>query len=170
MTEEKVRETYEAALAQDPHAFTTATVRHVLIAYEPEAGGTRTNEEALARAQEVKQRLEDGADFTEIAREYSDDPGSNTRGGRYVSYLVNDWVEPFKEAVLSLPYGTISDPVETEYGYHIIMVENRHEQAFEEISELLEGQAVNEMYEAFLNEELPSLIEQLELPVSDDHS
>src|SRR5690606_7039197 len=44
VTEEKVEEAYGAILAQDPHAFTTATVRHVLVAFEPVAGEVRTNE------------------------------------------------------------------------------------------------------------------------------
>lgn len=170
VTEAKVQEAYDAALAVDPHAFTTATVRHVLVAFEPQAGETRTKEEALNRALEVKQLLEDGGDWTEVAKQYSDDPGSNLSGGRYVSYMVNDWVEPFKEAALSLPYDTISDPVETQFGYHIMMVEKRHEQTLEEVAELVEGQAVNELYAEFLNEELPNLIVKLESPVSDDQS
>jgi len=168
VTEEKVKELYESTLAADPHAYTLATVRHVLVAFEPEGGEKRTKEEALQRAQEVKAKLDAGADFAEIAKEYSDDPGSSAQGGRYVSNPVSDWVEPFKEAVLALEIGEISDPVETEYGYHVILVEERKGQSYEDVQKLLEGQVVNQIYSEFMEDELPVLIKEINLPSTQD--
>lgn len=164
VTEDKVQAMYEQALELDPNAYTTATVRHVLVMFEPADGEARTDEEALERALEVKELLEGGEDFGQVAKEYSEDDGSKNNGGRYVSALINEWVEPFKEAALELPLNTISDPVKTEYGYHVMLVEDRREQPFEEVQTLLQGQAVNEIYANFMNEELPELIKKLELP------
>jgi len=168
VTEEQVQELYESTLEADPHAYTLATVRHVLVAFEPVGGEARTKEEALKRAQAVKAKLDAGADFAEIAKEYSDDTGSSQQGGRYVSNPVSDWVEPFKEAVLALEIGLISDPVETEYGYHVILVEERKDQTYEEVKELLQGQAVNQIYSEFMEDELPVLIQEINLPSAQD--
>jgi len=162
-TEDKLQELYDDTLAGDPEAYTAATVRHVLIAFEPESGDARSKEDALALAQEIQGKLNAGEDFAEVAKEYSDDPGSKASGGKYVSVLVNDWVEPFKEAVLSLPIGDISAPVETEYGYHIITVEERQKQSLEDVKELLEGQVVDQIYTDFIANELPALIEKIDL-------
>lgn len=169
VTEEKVQELYESTIKADPHAYTLATVRHVLVAFEPQVGEARTKEEALKRAQQVKAKLDGGADFAEIAKEYSDDPESSQQGGRYVSNPVSDWVEPFKETVLALEIGEISEPVETEYGYHVILVEERKEQTLEDVRDLLQGQAVNQIYSEFMEDELPVLIREMDLPgVQDD--
>lgn len=169
-TEEKMKELYESTLATDPNAYTLATVRHVLVAFEPQGGEARTKEEALQRAREVKAKLDAGADFAEIAKEYSDDPGSSAQGGRYVSNPVSDWVEPFRQAVLALDIGEISEPVETEYGYHVILVEERKDQTYEEVKDLLQGQVVNQIYSDFMEDELPVLIQEIRLPTSEDGS
>lgn len=163
VTEERIQEIYHTALAENPHAYTTATVRHVLVAFEPEGGEPRSKEAALERAQEIKSLLESGEDFAEVAESYSDDPGSKNNGGRYEAVNVNNWVEPFKEAVLELDIGTISEPVETAYGYHVIQVEERAVPGLDELRDQLEGQAIDEYYKVFVNDELPALIEEIKL-------
>lgn len=60
-------------------------------------------------------------------QKYSEDPGSAEKGGLYENTPVSTWVEAFKEAAKTLPLNKISDPVETEYGYHIMKVEARTE-------------------------------------------
>lgn len=164
-TDDMLKELYDDALAADPHAFTVATVRHVLVAFSPTEGEERTNEEALARAQEIKKMLEEGQDFAKVAEEYSDDGGSKNNGGKYESTLVNNWVQPFKEAAVTLPIGTISDPVETTYGYHIITVEERKEQSLDEVKELLSGEIIDQIYSDFINNELSDLIKKIDLSV-----
>jgi len=164
VSDEKVKELYDQELKADPHAFTLATVRHVLVAFEPDEGEKRTNEKALAIAKEIKQILESGQDFAEVAQKYSDDGGSKNNGGKYESVPVSNWEEPFKEAAVTLPIGKISDPVETVYGYHIIKVEERKEQTFEELREELEQVLMDEIYMNFVNQELDGLIEKIDLP------
>ncbi|OUN00509.1 MAG: hypothetical protein BAA02_05870 [Paenibacillaceae bacterium ZCTH02-B3] len=133
VTEDEMRAEFE----KSPQDFNTATVRHVLIATTDSQTGEekRTEEEALQLAREVKDKLQKGADWNEIAREYSDDPGSKENGGLYENVKTGLWVEAFKKAANSQPVGVIGDPVKTEYGYHVIKVESRNEATFETLGE-----------------------------------
>lgn len=86
----------------------------------------RTEEEALALAQEIRQRLDAGEDFAALAVQYSDDPGSKTAGGSLGWYGRGEgFVQEFEDAAFALQTGQISDPVKTQFGYHIIQVDDR---------------------------------------------
>lgn len=82
----------------------------------------RGEDETLALAQEIRQRLLDGEDFATLAEEYSDDPGSAANGGDLGWFGEGAMVAPFEEAAFSLQPGEISEPVQTDFGYHIIEV------------------------------------------------
>jgi len=133
VTDEELR----AEFGKAPQDFNVATVRHVLIATLDSQTGEekRTEEEALQLAREVKDKLVKGADWNEIAKEYSDDPGSKDNGGLYENQKTGVWVDAFKNAVNTQPIGVIGDPVKTEYGYHVIKVESRTEASFEKLGE-----------------------------------
>ncbi len=86
----------------------------------------RTEAEALAIAQDVKKKLDAGGDFKALAIEFSDDPGSKAQGGELGWYAKGQGlVQEFEDAAFSLPVGQISDPVKTQFGYHIIQVEEK---------------------------------------------
>lgn len=82
----------------------------------------RSDEEALALAQELVSQLRNGADFAALAKEYSDDFSSRDSGGDLGWFGRGRMVPEFEEAAFSLDVGEISDPVKTVYGYHIIQV------------------------------------------------
>jgi foldase protein PrsA len=80
-----------------------------------------------ATANEIKQKLADGADFAELAKEYSTDEGTKENGGELGFFAKGTMVTEFDEVAFTLPVNEISDPVKTDYGYHIIKVEEKKE-------------------------------------------
>ena len=82
----------------------------------------RTLDEARALAEELRQRILDGEDFATLAAEYSDDLGSGQNGGDLDWFGLGAMVAPFEEAAFALAPGEISEPVETQFGYHLIEV------------------------------------------------
>lgn len=99
------------------------TASHILLAYKSATaageGVTRTKEEALALAEDIKKQLSEGADFAALAKKYSDD-GSGAKGGSLGTFARGAMVAPFEAAAFALAQGAISDPVETQFGYHLI--------------------------------------------------
>ncbi|MBP1155327.1 MULTISPECIES: peptidylprolyl isomerase [unclassified Paenibacillus] len=162
-SDEKLKPVYDAKLAAYPAEFVRATVRHILIGFEDAAGQARTKEEAKKKALEIQSKLKNGEDFATLARQFSEDAGSKEEGGLYDNEFVSIWVEPFKNAVLELQLNHLSDPVETDYGYHVIRVEGRSTLTFEQVKKELKYEFVNQAYETFMNSELPKLIERFDL-------
>ena len=87
--------------------------------------GITTEAEALALATELRQRILDGEDFAALAVEYSDDTGSGANGGDLGWARRGAYVAEFDEAAFSLPIGETSEPIKTQFGYHIIQVIER---------------------------------------------
>jgi len=118
--------------------YETARARHILIRAKgsplPVQPGKKelTDEEALAKAQEIHKRLLAGEDFAALAKAESDDVRSGANGGDLGPQKHNQTVPPFDQAVFSLPVGEISEPVKTQFGYHIIKVEQRELKPFDE--------------------------------------
>lgn len=102
-----------------------ADVSHILVTYKGASNAaadvSRTKEQALARAQDLKKQLDGGASFEEIARTQSDGP-SKQNAGKLGPIGRTDLVAPFAEVAFTQAEGVISDPVETTFGYHIIRV------------------------------------------------
>jgi len=91
-------------------------VRHILIATHAE----RSQEEARDKAQQLYQQLVEGADFAQLAREHSDDPGSAAQGGNLGRIERGVFDPDFEQAAFALGEGDISEPVKTRFGYHLI--------------------------------------------------
>lgn len=118
----------------------TATVRHILFMTRGESEEEKA--EVREKAEKVLEMAKSGQDFAELAKEYSEDPGSKDEGGLYESFPKGRMVKSFEEAAFNLPIGSISDLVETEYGYHIIKVvdRQREEEPYEEVKDQLRQQ------------------------------
>jgi peptidyl-prolyl cis-trans isomerase D len=95
---------------------------HILIA-PADPKDPKADAEALAKAQQVLAQLKAGKDFGELARKFSSDPGSAAKGGDLGWAEQNAYVAPFADALFRMSPGQISDPVKTQYGYHIIRLD-----------------------------------------------
>lgn len=94
--------------------------RHILASY---VRGTEVDTAAaLAKIKEVKEKLNSGEAFDELAKKFSDDEGSAQRGGDLDAFQRRMMVKPFDEVVFSMKVGEISDIVETRFGFHIIQL------------------------------------------------
>ncbi len=92
-------------------------IRHILFTEDEEA-----------QAEEVKQELEDGGDFAELAEEYSQDPGSKEQGGDLGCQPEGRFVPEFDEAAFDAEEGEILGPIETDFGFHLIEVTDIQEE------------------------------------------
>lgn len=93
--------------------------RHILL----ETNDDRTMAQALELAEELRQRINAGAQFEDLAKEYSDDFATRELGGDLGLNTHGNFVESFDEALFSLQEGQVSSPVETEYGVHLIRLD-----------------------------------------------
>lgn len=127
VSEDEINQFYEKTIFGDISA------RHILISPEvtssmTDAEKTAAEEEALKTANEVIARLNNGEDFSELAKEYSDDESNASNGGLLNAFVHGDMVEEFEEAAKNLEVGKYTTtPVKTTYGYHIIYKESQKE-------------------------------------------
>ncbi len=129
ITEEEIRRAFDA----DAGADKTASVRHILLLTQGKTDAEKA--EARTRIEGLLARAKAGEDFAELAKLYSEDPGSKDNGGLYEDFGRGMMVPPFEEASFSVPVGEISGVVETTFGYHVIKVVGRKKETrpFEEV-------------------------------------
>jgi len=97
--------------------------------------------EAQARAADLLKQIKGGANFEDLARKFSEDPGSAKEGGSLGWIPKGRTVPEFEKAAFSLPKGQISDLVKTSYGFHIIRVDDRqaaHQKTIDEVKDQIE--------------------------------
>jgi peptidyl-prolyl cis-trans isomerase D len=130
VTPEEIAQYY----AEYPNEFKTpetVTARHILFSLPEKA----TNEEAEAarlKAADVLKKLTAGEDFAKLAKTYSDCP-SKEKGGDLGSFTRDQMVKPFSDAAFALTVGSISEPVRTQFGWHIIKVDAHNPAATESL-------------------------------------
>ena len=94
------------------------------------------NKDEKEKAEEVKGQLQNGADFAELAKEFSQDPGSAENGGDLGCLGKRETVPNFEEAIFKAEEGEIVGPVETEFGYHVIEVTDIRRKSTQPLSEV----------------------------------
>lgn len=125
-TEEEIKSYYD----QNKEQFSQPEQRqvsHILIGTGNYSGDkNRTEADAKVQALQVVDRLKAGADFGELAREYSDDPGSKDNGGQYPPFSRGSgFASEFEDAAFELTKGDYTaEPVRTQFGYHIIRLDD----------------------------------------------
>jgi len=96
-------------------------VSHILIKVDENAPPKDTAQ-AYQKAMKLRKRIRQGEDFTEIAKQHSDDPSVEDNGGKIGYITAFQTVYPFENAAYNTPVGEMSKPVRTKYGYHLIKV------------------------------------------------
>lgn len=138
VTDEKLQEMYERRKVQ--YARPQVHARHILV-----------KEEDLAN--ELMAKLEGGADFAQLAGEFSTDPGSGAKGGDLGWFEKRRMVKPFADAAFEAEKGAVVGPVESRFGFHIIEVlDKRDSTPLEEVRDELEKAVQDEVIKTYLDD------------------
>lgn len=119
VSEEEVRSEFRAS-EERSRGEEAREAAHILVEV-PDDAPEEARQEARAQAERLHERLVEGDDFTALAREHSDDSGSASQGGELGYITRGTMAEAFEQALFSLEEpGTVSEPVRTEYGFHLV--------------------------------------------------
>jgi peptidyl-prolyl cis-trans isomerase C len=131
--------------------FEEAKGSHILIRFKGSSVPLKPNEkdltqeEALAKAQELRKQILAGADFATLAKTESDDTGSAVKGGDLGTFRKGQMVPAFDQAAFAVPVGQVSEPVKTQFGYHLIKITERTSKPFEEAKTQIERELKPQM-------------------------
>ncbi|MBQ6632246.1 MAG: peptidylprolyl isomerase [Romboutsia sp.] len=130
---------------------------HILISTVDENGkefSEAKKKEAKKKAEEVLKKAKSGEEFSQLAKEYSDDTGSAANGGDLGYFTKGQMVEPFEKAAFSLKVGQISDIVESQFGYHIIKVYDKIDEQlpFDDVKDEIKNTLIEDKYIANIEE------------------
>ena len=141
-SEERLRAAYEAMKSQPGFAFEETRASHILLASE-------------AEAQEVLKQIQGGADFATLAKEKSTDPSAKTNAGDLGYFRRDQMVPEFAEAAFTIEPGAVGQtPVKSQFGWHVIKVEDRRQTvpSFEDKQPELREQLAREIVTALLTD------------------
>jgi peptidyl-prolyl cis-trans isomerase C len=148
ITNELTRKYYDQHLPQ----FTEVHASHILVDTEEEA-------------KDIKKQLDKGADFTDLAKKHSKDPSAAQNGGDLGFFTRDRMVKAFSDKAFSMKVNEISDPVKTQYGYHIIKVlEIKPPKKFEE----LDNTGIVNVKRAIFTDEIERLKAKAKIKVHDE--
>ncbi|MCF6355546.1 MAG: peptidylprolyl isomerase [Candidatus Polarisedimenticolaceae bacterium] len=120
---------------------TQTRARHILI----RTNEITSDEDARNRLAQLKQRIEEGDDFAVLARSHSDDKGSAIKGGDLGWTNPGDFVQKFETVLDGLEIGQISEPFQSQFGWHIVqLLERREHDNTEEVQKALARDAIRE--------------------------
>jgi foldase protein PrsA len=148
------------------------TARHILISTDENEEKSEDGKSAEDKVDEVLEKLNAGEDFAKVAKEYSDDPSSAENGGDLGVLNPDQLVPEFSKAAFQLKEGEISEPVKSDYGYHIIQVtkveDKKDVKPLDEIREDIEFEAkTRKMDQETIQAELDKLIKDADIKIKD---
>jgi peptidyl-prolyl cis-trans isomerase C len=145
VTDEEIKKRYDAYVAANPPK-TEIHARHILL---------KTKEDAEA----VIAELDKGADFAELAKKKSTDPAASN-GGDLGYFLPEEMVKPFADAAMALEKGKYTEkPVQTEFGWHVILLEDKRERKVSTLDEM-KPQLQSEIAEDIVSKKVEALREK----------
>jgi len=139
VSDEDAKKQYEA----NKKDYEQVSARHILIAFKGSPAVQKgkkelTDAEAKAKAEEIRKKIVEGADFAEMAKKESDDVGSGSRGGELGAFSRGQMVPEFEQAAFAAKVGEVTPVIKTQYGYHIIKVDKHDYTPFDQVKEQLE--------------------------------
>lgn len=140
VTDSTLKSEYES-IKKESEGKQEAKASHILVADEK-------------TAKEVKEKLDKGEKFTDLAKKYSTDEGSKANGGELGYFMKGQLVPEFEAQVFSMKKGAVSQPVKTQFGYHIIKLEDVRPlkvPSFEEVKPSIENKLSREAVESYVN-------------------
>ncbi len=160
VTDEEISNYYEEN-KEEMKAQESVNAKHILFSSKE----YDSDEKALEKAEEIKQKLDDGKDFEELAKEHSDCP-SKERGGDLGNFSRGKMVPKFEEAAFNLDVGEISDPVKTKFGYHIIKKEDHTPEKdleLEDVKDQIRKTLFDQKSQVVINDLIEELKEKFEV-------
>jgi hypothetical protein len=155
VTDDEVKKSYD----ENPAMFekgAKVSARHILV-------------DSKETADDIYKKIVEGADFPEMAKQFSKDP-SAAKGGDLGSFGRGVMVKPFEDAVFSMKKGEVSKPVKTQYGYHIIQVVEKHKGQivpFEQTKEQLKQYLMDKKMNAELDSLIGTLKEKAKITINE---
>lgn len=139
ISDEDLMKVYESK----KNEYEQVSAKHILIAFKgsPAAQSGKpelTEEQAKAKAAELRKQILAGGSFEEIAKKESDDTGSGANGGDLGEFNRGQMVPEFEKAAFEAKAGEVTEPVRTQYGYHLIKVEKHGVTPFEQVKSFLD--------------------------------
>lgn len=167
--------------------FDEVRVRHILVSTQPkedaeDEGDAKdgkdkkpadkpkplTKDEARKKAADLLARVRKGEDFAKLAKENSDDPGSKDKGGEYDFFRRGNMVPEFEKAAFALKPGEVSDLVETQFGFHIIKLEERRTAPDPSADQKVKQQIVDKLKQDKLEQQIDQIAKDSPVVVPED--
>ena len=168
--EETLKNGVRAQLAQEKAIEKTITDKELKENYKPEIKASHILVKDEATAKKVKEELGQGKSFEELAKQYSEDTGSKEKGGDLGFFGPGKMVKEFEEAAYKLKKDEVSEPVKSQFGYHIIKVTDIKEQKpFDEVKGDIKKDLVQKKAQdaAFMNDLMMKEIKKADVKVDD---
>jgi len=139
LTDAELQKVYEA----NKKDYEQVRAKHILIAFKGSPAAQKdkpelTEEQAKAKAEELKKQIAAGAKFEDVAKKESDDTGSGSNGGELGAFGHGQMVPEFEKAAFDAKVGDVIGPVRTQYGYHLIRVDSHEYTPFEGVKATIE--------------------------------
>ncbi len=141
LDDDELRARYE----RDITSFTTVEVAHILVASREEADEVYSSVTAPGSTRD---------DFLELAKEVSIDPGAQENSGAYPPQLASGYVPEFANAAVALEPGEISEPIQTEFGWHVLLLDDKQATPFEDARQSIIEQSSGEEFGQWLRDRL----------------
>lgn len=169
--EETLKTGIRAQLAQEKAIEKTITDKELKDNYKPEIKASHILVKDEATAKKVKEELGQGKSFEELAKQYSEDTGSKEKGGDLGFFGPGKMVKEFEEAAYKLKKDEVSEPVKSQFGYHIIKVTDikEPEKSFEQSKADIKKEIVQKKAQdgAFMNDLMMKEIKKADVKVDD---